>query len=159
VNQATGRVMNERHPLTKETGDDPNSRLSGTPELVVPVLREELEIRKDVFSTGAVRVSKVVHEHPELISELLVSEHIEVERVPMDIAIDAPPPVRMEGEVTVIPVVEEVLVVTKQLRLKEELRMFKRRSVSEYRQEVTLRSEELVVERIDGEDTIAKTEI
>ena len=118
-------------------------------EMVVPIIREELDVRKEVFQTGTVRLRKVVHETPEMVSELLASENIEVERIPMDVIVDAPPPVRMEGDVTVISVVEEVLVVTKQLRLKEELRIARRQSVTNFYQEVTLRSEELVVERDD----------
>jgi uncharacterized protein (TIGR02271 family) len=123
----------------------------GTSEFVVPVLREDLDVRKEVFRTGTVRLRKLVHEAPETVSELLASENVEIERVSMDVIIDTPPPVRIEGDVTVIPIVEEVLVFTKQLRLKEELRITKRRSVSDFRQEVSLRSEELIVERLDNE--------
>lgn len=126
-------------------------------EFVVPVLREQLEVQKEVVRTGTVRLHKLVHETPEMISEHLVSEGVEIERIAMDVIVDAPPPVRVEGDVTVISIVEEVLVVTKQLRVKEELRIGMRRSVSEYRQEVTLRSEELVVERV-GEESPAEVE-
>ena len=96
------------------------------------------------------RLHKIVHESPEIISEVLAAESIDVERVPMDVLVDAPPPVRMEGDVTVISVVEEVLVVTKQLRVKEELRIIRKQSVSNFYQEVGLRSEELVVERVES---------
>ena len=128
---------------------------SSRSEFVVPVIREELDVRKEVFRTGTVRLRKVVHEEPEMVSELLASENIEIERVPMDVVVDAAPPVRMEGDVTVISVVEEVLVFTKQLRLKEEVRIARRQSVSNFYQEVTLRSEELIVER-DGSTTPTK---
>jgi uncharacterized protein (TIGR02271 family) len=122
-------------------------------EFTVPVLSEDLEIRKEVVRTGAVRLHKLVHEAPEVISEVLASENIDIERIPMDVIVDAPPPVRVEGDTTVIPVVEEVVVVTKQLRLKEELRITRRQSVSNFYQEVTLRTEEIVVERVDGKSS------
>lgn len=125
-----------------------DSRLS---EFTVPVLREELEIRKEVHHTGTVRLRKVISESPEFISEVLGAENIEIERIPMDVLVDAPPPVRTEGDVTVIPIVEEVLVVTKQIRLKEEVRISRRHSASNYYEEIRLRSEELVVERADAE--------
>lgn len=125
----------------------------GADEFTVPVLREELDVRKEVLRTGAVRLQKVIHESPEAISELLASESIEIERVPMDVIVDSPPSIRKEGDVTVIPIVEEVLVVTKHLRLKEEVRIGKRRSVSEYRQEVSLRREDLIVERVDSDNS------
>jgi len=126
---------------------------AGAPELTVPVLSEELEIRKEAVRTGAVRLHKVVHEAPEMISEVLASENIEVERVPMDVVVDAPPAVRTEGDTTIISVVEEVVVVTKQLRVKEELRITRRQSVSNFYQEVRLRNEEIVVERVDAENS------
>jgi uncharacterized protein (TIGR02271 family) len=152
VNQSTDRVTQELE--LPETASDLTlgSRIvTGTSEFVVPVVREELDVRKEVLRTGTVRVRKIVHEAPESVSELLTSENIEIERIPMDVLVDAAPPIRMEGDVTVISIVEEVLVVTKQLRLKEELRIAKRQSRSEYRQEVTLRSEEVIVERLHGE--------
>ena len=136
----------------KEKFDQKLEESSSRSEFVVPVIREELDVRKEVFRTGTVRLRKVVHEQPEMVSELLASENIEIERIPKDVVVDAPPPVRMEGDVTVISVVEEVLVFTKQLRLKEEVRIARRQSVSNFYQEVTLRSEELIVER-DGSTT------
>jgi stress response protein YsnF len=119
-------------------------------DLVIPIIQEELRIRKEVVPTGIVRLRKIVHETPETVHEHLVAEDVEIERVPMDVIVDSPPPIRMDGDVTVISIVEEVLVVTKQLRLKEELRIGLRRSISDYQQEVKLRGEELVVERIDS---------
>ncbi|AIE84109.1 DUF2382 domain-containing protein [Fimbriimonas ginsengisoli] len=57
-------------------------------------------------------------------------EDVEIERVPMDEILDTAPEVRQEGDVTIIPVVEEFLVVQRKLRLKEEIRVTKtRRSV------------------------------
>ena len=160
MNQATGTVTKELEPSeTSEAYDSGARALGGASGIAIPVLREELEVRKDVITTGTVRLSKVVHEDSQLVSELLASENIDIERVPMDVIIEALPGVRTEGEVTIIPVVEEVLVVTKQLRLKEELRIVKRRSVSEYRQEVTLRSEELVVERVEDDPIVIKAGI
>lgn len=117
----------------------------------VPVLSETLEVRKEPFRTGTVRLHKLVHELPEVISEVLASETIDIERIPMDVLVDAPPPVRVEGNVTVISIVEEVLVVTKQLRVKEELRIIRRQAVSNFYQEVGLRSEEVVVERVESD--------
>lgn len=128
---------------------DEQTDVSEVAGFTVPVLSEELEVRKELVRTGTVRLHKVVHEEPELVSEVLASENIEVERVPMDVIVDTPPPVRIEGDATVISVVEEVLVVTKQLRVKEEVRITRRKSASNFYQEVTRRREEMVVERAE----------
>ncbi|MBV8705606.1 MAG: YsnF/AvaK domain-containing protein, partial [Acidobacteriaceae bacterium] len=120
-------------------------------ELVVPVLKEELEVHKELRKTGTVRIHKTVHEIEEAVSESLTSETVDVQRIPMNLVVDSPPPVRTEGDITIISVVKEELIVTKQLRVVEELRVTKRKSVSDYRENVTVRAEEVVVERINSE--------
>jgi len=115
--------------------------------LVIPVIEESLDLSKELVETGVVRVHKSVREHEVVISEPLTSETVHVERVPMNVMVDGPLPVRTEGDVTVIPVVEEVLVTTKQLRLVEEVRITRLRSTNVHQQNVTLRAEDVSVER------------
>lgn len=115
--------------------------------LIIPVAEEYLQVSKEVVTTGVVRIDKYLHEREVLISEPLDSETVEVERVPMNVIVESVPAFRTEGDVTVIPVVEEVLVTTKKLRLIEEIRITKRRSTRIYQETAVLRSEELQVER------------
>jgi uncharacterized protein (TIGR02271 family) len=118
-------------------------------DIVIPLLTEELVLEKQSVEKTTVRLTKLVHEQPEIIHEMLRSEHIEVQRVARDEVMATPPAVRVEGDVTVIPVIEEVLIVTKQYRLKEELHITKSHTEREHRQEFSLRSEEVVVTRLD----------
>ncbi|MFL6464962.1 MAG: YsnF/AvaK domain-containing protein [Bryobacteraceae bacterium] len=133
------------------------SQSNNIEELVVPVLKEELEVHKELRKTGTVRVRRTVHELEEVVSESLASETVDVQRIPMDLIVDSPPQVRTEGDVMIIPVVREEVVVTKQLRVVEELRVTKRKSVSDYRENVTVRAEEVVIERIDSENSKTET--
>ena len=55
---------------------------------------------------------------------------------------------RQEGDVLVIPVLEEVIVLQKRLMLKEEIRITKRSQQTIEPQVVTLRREEIVVEQL-----------
>ena len=73
---------------------------------------------------------------------------VEVERVPVDRIVDAAPAVRQDGDVTIIPVMEEVLVVEKRLVLKEELHVRRRRTQESVEVPVTLRRERVEVERL-----------
>ena len=114
---------------------------------VIPVLREELLVGKEVRQTGTVRVKKTVHEIQELVRENLLSEKAQVTRVPKNEAIQSAPPIRTEGDEVIIPVVEEVLVVTKQLRLVEEIRISKSQVTTPYEEQVTLLGEEVTIER------------
>ena len=75
---------------------------------------------------------------------------VEVTRVPVGRDVDAAPEVRVEGEVTIIPVVEERVVIRLQLVLKEELHV--RRVVETRCTEVpvSVRRDKSVIEHIDA---------
>ena len=126
-------------------------------DVVVPVLKEELEIHKELRKTGTVRILKTVRELEEAVNESLAFETVDIERVPMDLIVDGPPQIRTEGDITIIPVVKEELVVTKRLRVVEELRVTKRMSASDYQENVTVRAEEVTVERIQSGNLQAET--
>ncbi len=116
-------------------------------DVVLPVVREELQIAKQKMSTGSVLIRKSVHEREEVVDEPLFANQVDIERIPIGRVVESPIPVRQEGDVTVISVVEETLVLTKQLVLKEEIRVSNRRSETRNPQRMTLRSEEITVER------------
>lgn len=119
------------------------------PETVVPLVSERLTVGKHVVETGQVHVRVHVLERAEQVREDLAQEDVEVRRVPIGHVVEAPPEVRHEGDLTIVPIVEEVLV--KQLVLKEELHIRRTRRVTPFEQTVTLRSEEAEVERTPAE--------
>ena len=104
-------------------------------------------VYKERVTTDTVRLHKRVHEDEQILDIPVQTEAIEVERVPVGRWIDAPPDVRREGDTTVYPVVEEVLVVEKRLRLVEEVRVTRRQETRQVQERVGLRREEVVVER------------
>jgi uncharacterized protein (TIGR02271 family) len=126
------------------------SRVEEGGSMVVPVIVEELEVGKRKVETGRVRVTKRIRESEELVDEPLLSEEVDIRRVPIGTLVDGPVPIRSEGDVTIIPVLEEVLVVEKRLILKEELHIIKRRFETRDPQRVTVRGEEVTVERINA---------
>lgn len=119
-------------------------------ELVVPLVDETLKVEKRSVETGRVRISTVVETRQEWVEQSLEREEVSVERVPVNRVVDAadPPAVRQEGDVLVIPILEEVI--EKRLVLKEELRIRKRTIVEHVEEPVTLRSEHAVIERDGG---------
>jgi stress response protein YsnF len=115
-------------------------------EIVVPLHEEDISVEKRrVERDVRVRVHTVHHDH--LIDEALTRERVEVERVAVDRPIDAVPPVREEGDTTVISVVEEVLVLERRLVLKEEIRLRRVRTTEQHRETVMLREQQAVIER------------
>jgi stress response protein YsnF len=119
---------------------------------IIPVVAERAVVRKRKQITGAVRVRTEVHEHTETVEETVATEEIDVTRVPVDRWVDEAVPVRREGDVTIIPVHEEVLVVEKRLKLVAELHVTRRRSSRPVTERLSLRREEAVVERLAAPD-------
>jgi uncharacterized protein (TIGR02271 family) len=124
---------------------------TGGGNLVVPVVHEVLDVQKRWVESGRVRIRKVVHQHEEVVDEPLLHEEVEVERVAVNRPVDGPVAVRHEGDVMIVPVLEEVLVVEKRLMLKEELHIRRRRAEVSQPQRVALRTEEVTVEHVKDE--------
>jgi uncharacterized protein (TIGR02271 family) len=122
---------------------------SSTEESVIPVLVEELVVGKKAVPTGGVRVNRRVLEHDETVEVPLLREHVDVRRVLIDREVDGPLPIRREGETTIIPVVEEILVVEKRYRLKEEIHVSRTVSEEIHREQVTVRHQQADVEQLD----------
>jgi len=122
--------------------------------LIFPVIEEAAFLDKRVVETGKVRISKRISEREELIDEPLFREEVTVERVPINQYVDQPPQVRHEGDVMIIPVVQEQLVMQKRLVLVEELRVRKQVVETHQPQSVTLRREEIEVRRVAGTENL-----
>lgn len=116
-------------------------------KMIIPIIEEKAILGKQVVETGKVRISKRISEHEELIDEPLFREEVTVERVPINQYVDQAPQVRQEGDVMIIPVVQEQLVMQKRLVLVEELRVRKQIIETHQPQSVTLRREEIDVSR------------
>lgn len=124
--------------------------------VTVPVIEERAVVRKRKKVTGAVRVRTVVREREELVDEPLATEEVEVERVPVDRWVEAPVPVRQEGDTTIVTLHEEVVVVERRLRATEEVRITRRRTTRRASERVVLRREEAVAERLDPAEEVGE---
>lgn len=116
-------------------------------ELVIPVVEEHVSATKRNVETGRVRVRTTIERREELIREDLARDEVEIERVAINREVDAMPQVRQDGDTTVVPVVEEVLIVEKRLMLVEEIHLRRTRSHEEYTQPVLLRAQRAEIER------------
>ncbi|MGI4891638.1 MAG: DUF2382 domain-containing protein, partial [Janthinobacterium lividum] len=82
-----------------------------------------------------------------LVEESLELAGVVVEHVPVNRFVDAMPPVREEGGITIIPVVDEISVVVKRLFFREEIRVSRTRTVFQHVETVTLREQHARVTR------------
>lgn len=132
---------------------------SGRPDKeTIPIAREEVEVSRRIHESGRIRVRKAVRERDAIINEPVLREEGEVKRITINRAIEEPMEARYEGDVLVIPVVEEVLVVRKQLMLKEEIHIRRRSVAVQHTERLRLRSEEVFIERLppDASDNASK---
>lgn len=116
-------------------------------ELRIPVLREELDVAKEIVETGRLKVRTRVGERQETVELPLSREEFTVERVAIGRPVDAPLDVRVEGDVTIVPVHAEEIVVSRRLVLKEELHIRRRVHESVETRHVTLREQSVDVVR------------
>lgn len=115
---------------------------------VLRLWEEEVSFDRERIETGRVRVRTVTREHEETVEVPLTQEHVEVERVPIGKEIETIPASRQEGDTTIVPVVEEIVVMRRKLVLKEEVHLRLVRSTEQRRESVVLRRQEAVIERL-----------
>jgi uncharacterized protein (TIGR02271 family) len=124
----------------------------------IPLAEERVSVTKREVETGRLRIQVSVEERQDAVPVELSHDEVEVERVPVNKAVSQLPSVRLEGSTTIIPVVEEVVVVEKRLILVEEIHV-RRKSVAETREiPVMLRSEQVRIDRsgdLEGSDGAA----
>ncbi len=116
----------------------------------IPLVEERLSIEKRQVESGRVRVRISVAEREERVPVDLAHDEVEVERVAKNVVVSELPGVRLEGNITIIPVVEEVVVIEKRLVLVEEIHVRRKTATTTEVIPVTLRSEQVAIER-DGE--------
>jgi uncharacterized protein (TIGR02271 family) len=120
-------------------------------ERTLPVLEEVLEVTRQTVETGAVRVRLSTTETTHPLRLDAWSERVEVERV----AIGQPVAERREpwhdGDVLVVPVYEEQVVLQRILVLKEELHLRRRREHVTEETVAVLRRDEIHAERRRGD--------
>jgi uncharacterized protein (TIGR02271 family) len=115
--------------------------------VVVPVAEERLRIDKRLVTTGVVTIEKRVRTEPVHLEEVLAHEELEVERVPVDKFVDEAPQPYTDGDTWILPVVEEVLVVERRLKVREEVRITRRVASRNEVQDLERRIEEVAVHR------------
>ncbi len=113
----------------------------------IPVVEERLAAGKRQVDGRSVSVTTRPVTETVSIAEQLAQEDISVERVAVDRVVDQQPGVREEGDVTIIPVVEERLKVTIELVLREEIHVRRTRSTVTETREVELSRTEVDIDQ------------
>ena len=128
--------------------------------VAIPLVEEQAHVGKREVDGDRLRVSTrtdVVEEH---VSETLRTDAVQVTRVPVNRTLRAgepAPAIRTEDNVTIIPVVEEIVVVEKRFVLKEEIHILREVTTETVDVPVTLRKQRAVIDRTGADGDLTGT--
>lgn len=112
----------------------------------LPVIHEEVIIQKNIVDTGKVTIKKIISNHEEVVKIPVVHEEIDIIKIPVNKIVDtAPEAIRYDGDTMIISVLKEVPVIS--IMLVEEIHITKRKITAINEQPVSLRQEEVIIER------------
>ena len=141
-------------PRLLKVRDKPTAEVALGGSMTLPLIAETARIDKRAVETGRVRVSTRTETTDQVLRETLRSDMVGVTRVPINRTLaegETPPVVREENGVTIIPVLEEILVVEKRLVLREEVHVRQTTAGEDVEMPVTLRRQQAVIERVSPE--------
>lgn len=146
--------MEDNKRYTEEKGNEElRSNELASNAMVIPIVHEHVVINKEIVETGRVRVHKTVTEEEATVNIPMVQESYQIDRVPINKVYETPPPaMRYEGDTIIIPVLREVVVVQKHYEVIEEVRLTKRTTETPFMQQITLRKENVKVDRVQSGD-------
>ena len=140
-------MQENQYELTKDNKPVIVSLAEGE-SITIPVINEELLVSSKTVETGRVLISKKVFEEESVVNSMVSSEEVIVEKKEINQYVEvAPEAVRQEGNVTIISVVKEVLVIQKRLLLVEELHITKQKKEEPVVISETVRKEEIHILR------------
>lgn len=146
-------------PRRVGTADQPAAELAVGETETILIIEETARIDKRVAEKGRVRVQTRTETTDDVLRETLRSDVVGVTRIPIDRVIaegEVAPTIRTENGMTIIPVLEEVLVVEKRLVLKEEVHIRQTTSGEAVEVPVTLRRQHAVVERVSADGHVTE---
>lgn len=140
------KMVNNNTEISNENLEDFDFAQNQT-DAVFQVIQEEAVVEKRVVETGKVIISKKISEHEEIVDIPLFQEKVDVERIPINQIVQERPAVRQDGEVMIIPVVQEQVFYQKRLVLIEELHVRKQVVQTHQPQKITLIKEDVEIKR------------
>ena len=142
-----------------ESSTEGDTSSDAAENIIIPVAEERIVVHKRQVEGATTRIVKRVLEDTQTVDETLLGEEVEIKRVKVDREVEAAEPIRTEGDTTIIPLYEEVIVIEKRLVLAEELHVMKKQTEKHEPLQVTLRREEVSVERLDPEEVAEQDEL
>lgn len=129
--------------------NDPKKTDTTVEEHRIPVVGEKATISKRIVEGGKVRIDSRVFERNEILETTLRHSLVDIQRKPVDKVVDSLPEIRKEGDVLIIPVVEERARVIHELVLVEEIHVQQAVEEEKVKIPVATKATEVNIERDD----------
>lgn len=117
----------------------------------VTLAEEHLELGTKKVVDRRVRITRATRVDEKNITAELTQENADIKRFAKNEVLEAQniPQIRQEGDVTIIPIIEERVEIIKHYVLTEEIHIIKKRSTERHQEIITLRSQEIIISTED----------
>ena len=132
-------LLQQQQTLAKTQASGP----AAVETVLITLMEEQLQVGKRTVDTGKVYLQKSSEAFDVALDEALAVNTWKVERVSRNEVLTEPPAPRQEGNTTIYPLIEERLILTKELVLVEEIHVTRVLSERRDNQTITLRRETL----------------
>jgi uncharacterized protein (TIGR02271 family) len=130
--------------------------MSEVHEAIIPLYEESLSVARRRVARGRYRIDVRVVERDQSVEQTLERQDVEVERITVGRVVETAPEIRQEGDVMIIPIVEEEVVLVTRLVLREEIHIRKKTTQRTEQFTVTLRSERAEITRTSVDDVVSE---
>src|SRR5258705_10864414 len=115
-------------------------------DLRIPLHVEEVSVSRREVEKANVQIALITGTREQLVDKELTHVRVEIERVPIGRTIEVVPSISQEGDTTIIPVVEEIVVVERRFVLKGQDRIRRVRPKEQHPGTVVLRHQKGLTE-------------
>jgi stress response protein YsnF len=120
-------------------------------DLRIPLHVEEVSVSRREVEKANVQIALITGTREQLVEKELTHVRVEIERVPIGRTIEVVPSISQQDDITIIPVVEEIVVVERRLVLKEEIRIRRVSTKEQHQETVVLRQQEALITRKEAD--------
>ena len=108
-----------------------------------------MHVEKTKVAHGRITVRTVTDTFSEIVAADLKRGRIDIKKIRVNRKIDRNPGIRTEGDLTIVPVVKEILYTEKRLMLVEEIHVRRSLHVEHVERPIELRRQRVVIEKMN----------
>ena len=119
---------------------------------IIPLAEEQAEVTTTRVVDRRIRIHRSTTTAEKLLETELWHEEVEIKHIAKNETLEEGyfPQVRQEGDVLIVPVIEEQVEIIRRHILKEEVHIHKLKKNEQFQQNVTLRSQEIEISKEDN---------